>query len=355
MHALPADFDRKQGISRCWARGAKGAGITIGVIDTSLDPDHPDLAGSVDACLEFVNGTPAARLGPKETHGTSIARSIRLVAPDARFVGLSIFPQSNAGWRYNAHVRDAAARAVRESIARFPGMRVINMSFAIPRGLLWRCRAGARCVLCRAINDARDIGIAPVVAAGNTGPRDDSIECPGIAEKAITVGAVLGSKDRKAFEAASPAERADRYGTSYSAAHVSGGIALLMSAAPEAGVEEIEAAFRRVTRRFADDTPMRTNFADALDWLIGPDDAAVDMALERLHWIVGNRDAQRPDNPYVVEAVDLVLLFVERGLIRRREMARAANLLNRLGATIIEDRLPAQWARLTDLTRSLKS
>jgi subtilisin family serine protease len=355
MPAQFAELDRKQGISRCWARGARGAGITIGVIDTTLDPDHPDLAGWVDPCLEFVDNGRAVRLGSGETHGTSIARSIRLVAPEARVVGLSIFPESNAGLRYNAHVRDAAARAVRESIARFPMMRVINMSFAIPRRLLWRCRAGARCALCQAVNDARDIGVAPVVAAGNTGPRADSIECPGIAERAITVGAVLGSKDREALESASPAERADRYGTSYSAAYISGGLALLMSAAPDAGVEEVQGAFARVTRRFADGSPSGANFADALDWLIGPHEGAVDLALERLHWVSGNRDAQRPDNRDVVEALDMVLLFIERGLIRRGDMMRATTFLDRLGATIVPDCLPAQWARLVCLRRRLES
>jgi subtilisin family serine protease len=355
MPALSEAFDRKQGISRCWARGARGAGITIGVIDTTLDPHHPDLAGWTDPGSEFVQSGPAVPPSPGETHGTSIARNIRLVAPEARIAGFSIFPESSAGLRYNTRVRDAATRAVRACAARFPAIRIINMSFAVPRGLLWRCRPGARCSLCQAVNDARDAGLAPVVAAGNTGPQADSIECPGVAEKAITVGAVLGSRDRQAFALASPTERADRYGTSYAAAHVSAGMALLMSAAPEAGVEEVEAALARVTRRLPDGAPTRVNFADALDWLIGPDEGAVDMALERLHWVSGNRDAQRPDNPYVVEALDTVLLFIERGLIRRGEMPRARTLLHRLGASIVPDCLPEQWARLMHLSRRLEA
>ncbi|MBC9032934.1 S8 family serine peptidase [Sphingomonas sp. JC676] len=352
MPALPDDFDRKQGISRCWERGARGAGITIGVIDTSLDPTHPELEGWVESCLEFVEREPAVPAGP-DTHGTSIARNIRLVAPEARIVGLSIFPASNTALRYNAHVRDAAARAVRESIARYPAMRVINMSFAIPRGRLWGCRPGARCALCRAVNDARDAGIAPVAAAGNTGPHANSIECPGIAEKAITVGAVLGSKDREAFASTTPAERTDRYGTSYSTAYFSGGAALLMSAAPKASVDEVEEAFARVTSRMADGSPARANFANALDWLIGPDQGLAEMMIERLHWIAGNRDAQRPDNQYVVEALDIALLFIERGLIRRGEVERANAMAERLDATIEPDCLPAYHARLMDLQRRM--
>ena len=46
----PAEFDAQHGISAVWQRAARGQGITVAVVDTALDPSHPDLDGGVIEC-----------------------------------------------------------------------------------------------------------------------------------------------------------------------------------------------------------------------------------------------------------------------------------------------------------------
>lgn len=78
--------------------GLRGAGVTIGVIDSGVDANHPDLAGKISASVEIAadgrvrQAPPIDRLG----HGTQvcgvIAGTHTGVAPDARLACANIFP-----------------------------------------------------------------------------------------------------------------------------------------------------------------------------------------------------------------------------------------------------------------------
>ncbi|CVK18445.1 S8 family peptidase [Sporomusa sphaeroides] len=65
-------------------------------------------------------------------------------------------------------------------------VNVVNISSSIYRDP--RCKS--ECDLCQLINVASDFGIAIVVAAGNRNSVTYNIQCPGIATKSITVGAI---------------------------------------------------------------------------------------------------------------------------------------------------------------------
>jgi subtilisin family serine protease len=48
------EFERNDGVDiinaeSAYLRGATGAGVTVAVIDTGIDADHPDLAGNISA------------------------------------------------------------------------------------------------------------------------------------------------------------------------------------------------------------------------------------------------------------------------------------------------------------------
>lgn len=63
---------------------------------------------------------------------------------------------------------------------------IINISCGFER--VNKCNG--ECDLCRLVSKISQLGIAVVVAAGNGGNVENSIDCPGIAEDAVTVGAI---------------------------------------------------------------------------------------------------------------------------------------------------------------------
>ncbi len=112
---------------------------------------------------------------------------------------------------------------------------VINISMGIFRD------CDGTCPLCRAVNAILDA--VAVVASGNEGPSENSINCPGNAERALTVGAIYkdkimdmssrGSKNRLKPDVVAPGKieigRFSVSGTSISTPLVSGSLALLLS------------------------------------------------------------------------------------------------------------------------------
>ena len=73
---------------------ATGKGVTVAIIDSQIDAEHPDLAGQVTGMRNFVLGRPTRA----EEHGTSVAGIVAAkannglgmagIAPDARLLGL---------------------------------------------------------------------------------------------------------------------------------------------------------------------------------------------------------------------------------------------------------------------------
>src|SRR4029079_12059649 len=62
------------GAPAAWAKGYTGMGVTVAVLDTGIDADHPDLAGLVDGQASFVPGEDA--LTDVNGHGTHVASTI---------------------------------------------------------------------------------------------------------------------------------------------------------------------------------------------------------------------------------------------------------------------------------------
>jgi thermitase len=147
-----ADIDAPQ----AWAV-SRGAGMTVAVADTGLDPGHPDLAGRVVPGYDFVDddGDPLDGHG----HGTHVAGTIAAgengagvigVAPQALVMPLRVLDGNGGG--NSADVAAAFAYAADR------GVRVVNASLGSSYPSL---------VERRAIHDHP--GTLFVVAAGNGG------------------------------------------------------------------------------------------------------------------------------------------------------------------------------------------
>ncbi len=86
-----------------WSNGIDGTGVTVAVVDTGIDPNHPDLAGKVVGWADLVNG----REDPYDDHGHgthcagTVAGSgaggiITGVAPGADLIGIKVFSQEGS-------------------------------------------------------------------------------------------------------------------------------------------------------------------------------------------------------------------------------------------------------------------
>jgi subtilisin family serine protease len=167
------------------ARGLTGAGITVAVLDSGVDSAHPDLAGKVVAAENFTSdgGDALDVLG----HGTHVASIIagtgaasggelQGVAPEVRLVSGRVC--EGAFDCPDSAILAGIAWAVTEQHA-----QIVNLSLGGPD-------SPELDPLEDAVNQlSAQFGTLFVIAAGNTG-RDGTIDSPGSADAALTVGAV---------------------------------------------------------------------------------------------------------------------------------------------------------------------
>ena len=139
-----------------------GKDIVIGVIDTAIDADHPDLQGAVIDSFDALAGQAISN----RRHGTAVAgliagrKMIKGVAPQAKLLVARAFDD-----RGSADNKKASATSYQLIDALdwtvLKGARIINMSFTGPRNL----------PMGKALAAAAKKNILLIAAAGNNGPQ----------------------------------------------------------------------------------------------------------------------------------------------------------------------------------------
>ncbi|WP_296000436.1 S8 family serine peptidase [Rugamonas sp.] len=236
-------------------RTTTGRDVSVAVIDSGIDGQHPDLLGQVALAENFVDDGAA----PAEAHGTAVAGIIAArsgnggivgVAPGARLLALrACWQQPDLGTRCNSFT---LAKALNFAILNHA--RIINLSLSGPPDRL----------LDRLLDVALERGIAVV---GAVDPQGGAAAFPASHPGVIAV-AQQGAGDARAASpaswapsppsSASPARSGTVYapgrdipttapgarwsfvsGSSYAAAHVSGMIALLSQLRPASTPEQL--------------------------------------------------------------------------------------------------------------------
>jgi subtilisin family serine protease len=165
-----------------WQIGYTGQGMRIAIVDTGVDPNHPDLAGRVAASSDFTGEGPQDALG----HGTHVAGiaagsgaasegRYRGVAPEATLYSAKVLGADGGGmtswviagleWALDQHAH------------------VINLSLGSSGS------SDGTDALSVACDTVMAKGTVVCVAAGTDGPGEHTIGSPGAAQQVITVGA----------------------------------------------------------------------------------------------------------------------------------------------------------------------
>ena len=286
------------------ATGITGKGVTVAVLDTGIDQDHPDLkddiVGQQCFCTNADGVTGCCPGGKTESsgvggaqdehgHGTHVAGIItsggrvapRGMAPDASIVAVRVLDKTGA-----AASGTQLMKAFDWIISTQPNVKVVNAS------LTFGSFPGAQCdsasaftsALAQGVNTLRARGTLTVASAGNAANKQE-IGAPACLSGAIGVGAVYDANvGTISFGCTDGSTAADKIacfsnssaavdllapgaaitssglgggvagfaGTSQAAPHVAGAIALLLQVKPTATADQIVAALTTSGHPIAD-------------------------------------------------------------------------------------------------------
>ncbi|MDO0931700.1 type VII secretion-associated serine protease mycosin [Streptomyces sp. DG2A-72] len=235
----------------------KGEGVTVAVLDTGVESDHPDLTGNVLEGKDMIgfgadrgdrawarHGTAMAGIIAGHGHGVGNGDGVMGIAPEAKILPVRVILEDGDSARGKA--RNTRGNALAEGIrwAADHGADVINLSLGDDSK-----SAHPEPAEDEAVQYALKKGSVVVASAGNGGDKGDHISYPAaypgvIAATAVdrygtraafstrrwyaTVSApgvdiVIADPDRKYYEG---------WGTSAAAAFVSGAVALVKAAHP---------------------------------------------------------------------------------------------------------------------------
>lgn len=237
------------------------AAVTIGLIDTDINPDHEAFIGSQLSVLDFDTGQKA---GSGAQHGTAVAailvasRQERAhgLLPEAKLIAIDAF--YTAGRDERSDVFNLVQAMDKLAAAE---VKIINMSLAGPHNAL----------LEQMVARLSDAQILIVSAAGNDGPRAAPV-FPGAYDPVLTTTAVdasgrvyrragrgphvdLAAPGVEVWTAASVRGVRTKTGTSFATPFATAAAAILMSEQPDMTVAEVKSFLRDTALDLGDEGP----------------------------------------------------------------------------------------------------
>jgi len=290
-----------------WDLGYTGQGVVVGSLDSGVDLSHPDLVnrwrGGTNSWYDPFGQHPASPVD-KSGHGTATmgvmvggdagGTSIG-VAPGAQWIAARIFNDAGQSTATAIHLSYQWMLDPDGDSSTADAPQVVNNSwtFATP---------GCNLDFEPDLQALRAAGILPVFAAGNGGPADSTSLSPANNPSALAVGAINSSSLIYGLSSRGPSDcggstevfpdlvapgvninstdlggfYATSSGTSLSAPHVSGGLALLLSAYPNLTASQQDAALRSSAFDLGSSGPDNTygngrpDLLAAYTWLANP-------------------------------------------------------------------------------------
>lgn len=270
---------------------ARGSQIRVAVIDSAIDTAHPDLAGAVADSFDAIATEKSPPAKPHK-HGTAIAGLIAArgklmgAAPEAQILAIRAFDPDGAS-------ANATTFAILKGLdwAAAHEARIINMSFAGPNDP----------AIHRSLEAAHKKGIVLIAAAGNAGAKSPPLY-PAADANVIAVTATDASD--KLFEASNrgkhiavAAPGKDVFvaipdggyelssGTSYSAAEVSGIVALMLEAKDDLTPDQVRTILMATAKDLGPkgrDSLFGAGLADAYRAVSGDDAVAANGSVKRV-------------------------------------------------------------------------
>ncbi|MEU6481887.1 type VII secretion-associated serine protease mycosin [Streptomyces sp. NPDC047017] len=258
-------------------RTTKGQGVTVAVLDTGVETDHPDLAGNVLPTKDLVgfgahpgertwarHGTAMAGIIAGHGHGPGRSEGVMGIAPEAKILPVRVILEDGDPARTRARTTRADALADGIRWAADQGADVINLSLGDDSDA-----AHPEPAEDEAVQYALKKGTVVVASAGNGGDKGDHVSYPAaypgvIAATAVDrygtradfstrrwyatvsapgVGIVIADPDHRYYEG---------WGTSAASAFVSGAVALVKAAHPGLTPAQI----KKLLEDTADDAPV---------------------------------------------------------------------------------------------------
>lgn len=188
VHTCLDEAVRRIQVPQVWSMGLTGQGIRIAIVDTGIDPNHPDFAGRIAAAVSLRGGSHRDDNG----HGTHVA-------------GIAAGSGAASGGRYRGIAPGATLYVAKSLDSKGSGMMsdvMAGVEWAVAQRVHVICLSlgseGAgdgTDALSETCDMAVGLGIVVCTAAGNAGPRSGSIGAPGCARRVITVGATSSTRD----------------------------------------------------------------------------------------------------------------------------------------------------------------
>ena len=217
----------KVGAPDVWKQGVTGAGVTVGIVDTGVDANHPALKSkyrgtAADGTMDHNYNFFDAVAGKKEAyddnkHGTHVAGTVLGstdshvfgAAPDAKFIASKILSGSGSGTLDGVMKGLAWMLAPTDSNGQnadpSKAPDIVSNSWGTGNGRDQSFRKLLQAFLAA--------GIEPVFAAGNSGPRTGTLGAPGSSPEVISVGATDRNDKVAGFSSRGPSPIKDDKGS----------------------------------------------------------------------------------------------------------------------------------------------